>query len=151
MRKHALRLPGDHGCDLETAALRVFSNCDGAYGSNVNHLVDNGRWEDEDELAETFTRRKSFAYGRSGWPCSRRSCSRACWPRATWRTRTSTRSSWVSPRSTTISTRSAESAARCAATRATTVRAVYIGDQTAGTAKVRTLTEQMASRPAPGR
>ncbi len=33
---------------------------------NVNHLVENGRWDDEDELAETYTRRKSFAYGRSG-------------------------------------------------------------------------------------
>jgi magnesium chelatase subunit H len=44
----------------------VFGNAEGAYGSNVNHLVDNGRWSDEDELAETYTRRKSFAYGRAG-------------------------------------------------------------------------------------
>ena len=68
VRKHALHYQETHGCDLETAALRVFSNADGAYGSNVNHLVDNGCWSDEDELAETYTRRKCFAYGRSGRP-----------------------------------------------------------------------------------
>jgi len=66
VRKHALAYTKLHGCDLETAALRVFSNADGAYGSNVNHLIDSGRWEDEDELAEVFSRRKSFAHGRSG-------------------------------------------------------------------------------------
>jgi magnesium chelatase subunit H len=57
-----------HGCDLETASLRVFSNAEGAYGSNVNMLIDNSRWDDEDELAETFSQRKSFAYSRSGKP-----------------------------------------------------------------------------------
>ncbi|MEM6638309.1 MAG: magnesium chelatase subunit H [Pseudomonadota bacterium] len=66
VRKHALSHMEETGCDLETAALRVFSNADGAYGSNVNHLVDNGRWEDEDELAEAYSRRKCFAFGRDG-------------------------------------------------------------------------------------
>lgn len=68
VRKHTLAYQSQHGCDLETAALRIFGNADGAYGSNVNHLVENSRWEDEDELAETYTRRKSFAYGRKGQP-----------------------------------------------------------------------------------
>ncbi len=68
VRKHALAYQAEHGCDLETASLRVFGNAEGAYGSNVNFLVDNGRWNDEDELAETFSRRKGFAYGRSGRP-----------------------------------------------------------------------------------
>ena len=68
VRKHALAFQAEHGGDLETAALRVFGNAEGAYGSNVNFLVDNGRWDDEDELAETYTRRKGFAYGRSGRP-----------------------------------------------------------------------------------
>jgi magnesium chelatase subunit H len=66
VRKHAMAYREAHGCDLETAALRVFSNADGAYGSNVNHLVDSSRWDEEDELAETYTRRKCYAYGRSG-------------------------------------------------------------------------------------
>ncbi len=68
VRKHALAYQAEHGCDLDTAALRVFGNAEGAYGSNVNFLVDNGRWDDEDELAETFSRRKGFAYGRGGRP-----------------------------------------------------------------------------------
>ena len=68
VRKHALAYQAANHCDLETASLRVFGNADGAYGSNVNHLVENGRWDDEDELAETYTRRKSFAYGLKGQP-----------------------------------------------------------------------------------
>ena len=68
IRKHALAYQQAHGGDLETAALRVFGNAEGAYGANVNSLIDNGRWEDEDELAETYTRRKGFAYGCSGRP-----------------------------------------------------------------------------------
>jgi magnesium chelatase subunit H len=63
IRKHALSHQAALGCDLETAALRVFSNADGAYGSNVNLLVDTGQWESEDELAEQFVQRKSHAYG----------------------------------------------------------------------------------------
>jgi magnesium chelatase subunit H len=68
VRKHALQYQAAHGCDLETASLRVFSNADGAYGSNVNHLIDASCWSDEDELAEQYSRRKSFAYGRNGKP-----------------------------------------------------------------------------------
>ncbi len=68
IRKHALAYQAEHGGDLETASLRVFGNAEGAYGSNVGSLVDNSRWEDADELAETYTRRKGFAYGRAGRP-----------------------------------------------------------------------------------
>lgn len=68
VRLHALDYQRVHGGDFETAALRVFGNADGAYGSNVNHLVENGRWNEEDELAETYSRRKGFAYGRDGRP-----------------------------------------------------------------------------------
>jgi magnesium chelatase subunit H len=68
VRKHALAFMAEHGGDLETAALRVFGNAEGAYGANVNHLVDSSRWQGEDELAETYTRRKGFAYGVSGRP-----------------------------------------------------------------------------------
>jgi magnesium chelatase subunit H len=68
IRKHALAFQAEHGGDLETASLRVFGNAEGAYGSNVGSLVDNSRWDDADELAETYTRRKGFAYGRSGRP-----------------------------------------------------------------------------------
>ena len=66
VRKHALAYQAATGCDLQTAALRVFSNSHGDYGSNVNHLVEGGCWQDEDELASAFTARKSFAYGCDG-------------------------------------------------------------------------------------
>jgi magnesium chelatase subunit H len=68
VRKHALAFCAEHGCDIETAALRVFSNAEGAYGANVNMLVDGAKWSDEDELSEVYTKRKCFAYGRSGNP-----------------------------------------------------------------------------------
>jgi len=68
VRKHVLQYQADCGCDFETAALRVFSNANGAYGSNVNFLVDSGNWEDDENLAEQYSRRKCYAYGRSGSP-----------------------------------------------------------------------------------
>ena len=63
IRKHSLDHAARLGCSIEEASLRVFSNQDGAYGSNVNLLVDTGKWEKEDELAEQFVRRKCYAYG----------------------------------------------------------------------------------------
>jgi magnesium chelatase subunit H len=60
----------EHICDMPTAALRVFGNSDGSYGANVNHLIDNGCWDNEDELANTYTSRKGFAFGVSGQPVS---------------------------------------------------------------------------------
>jgi magnesium chelatase subunit H len=68
IRKHALAFQAAHGGDIEQAALRVFGNADGAYGANVNQLIDNGAWNDEDELAEAYIRRKGFAYGVNGAP-----------------------------------------------------------------------------------
>jgi len=68
VRKHALAYQEAHGCDMETAALRVFSNADGAYGANVNNLVQSGAWEDEDELGNVYAERKCFAYSRHGKP-----------------------------------------------------------------------------------
>jgi magnesium chelatase subunit H len=68
IRRHALAYQQAHGGTLEHAALRVFSNAMGAHGANVNLLIDNGVWQDEDELGEMFTRRKCFAYGLDGAP-----------------------------------------------------------------------------------
>jgi magnesium chelatase subunit H len=68
IRKHALAYQAEHGCSLEEASLRVYGNAEGAYGSNVNSLIENSRWDEEDELAETYSRRKGFAYGRAGRP-----------------------------------------------------------------------------------
>ena len=66
VRKHALAYVEAKGGDLETAALRVFSNAEGAYGANVGMLIDSSAWENEDELGASYARRKCFAYSRKG-------------------------------------------------------------------------------------
>ncbi len=66
VRAHALAYADAMGVDMETASLRVFSNAEGAYGSNVNLLVDGSAFGDEDELADAYEARKSFAYSRAG-------------------------------------------------------------------------------------
>ncbi|WP_315799535.1 magnesium chelatase subunit H [Bradyrhizobium sp. SZCCHNR1002] len=71
VRKHALAFQAAHGGEIADAALRVFGNAEGAYGANVNHLIDCGAWTDEDELADVYTRRKGFAYGTDGRPVRR--------------------------------------------------------------------------------
>ncbi|WP_298195259.1 magnesium chelatase subunit H [Novosphingobium sp.] len=68
VRAHAIAHQNEHQCDFETAALRVFSNAQGAYGANVNLMIDNGAWTDPDELADSFERQKGYAYGVKGVP-----------------------------------------------------------------------------------
>ncbi|MBK1661440.1 magnesium chelatase subunit H [Paracraurococcus ruber] len=68
LRAHALAHVAQHGGTIEQAALRVFCNADGTYGANVNALVGEGAWNDEDELADAFVKRKGFAYGVDGKP-----------------------------------------------------------------------------------
>ncbi len=68
IRRHALAFLAAHGGTMEQAALRVFGNADGAYGSNVNQMVGSGVWNDEDELADAYVSRKGFAYGVNGRP-----------------------------------------------------------------------------------
>jgi len=66
IRAHALAHIERTGCDMDEAALRVFSNAEGAYGSNVNQMVDSSAFGEEDELADAYEARKSFAYGVNG-------------------------------------------------------------------------------------
>jgi magnesium chelatase subunit H len=72
VRKHSLAHQAQHSCDLETASLRVFSNAQGAYGANVNMMIDGGTWTDPEELAEMFEAKKGYAYGRNGVPTQHR-------------------------------------------------------------------------------
>ncbi len=72
VRKHTLAHQAAHGCDLETASLRVFSNAEGAYGANVNQMIEGGVWADPDELANAFETHKGYAYGVKGEPVQRR-------------------------------------------------------------------------------
>lgn len=66
VRKHVLEYQKDFDCDLETAALRVYSNSVGAYGSSINNVIESGRWNDDSEIAAQYSQRKCFAYGRDG-------------------------------------------------------------------------------------
>lgn len=49
---------------FEDAAVRVFSNAAGVYGTNVNFMILDSQWESDDTLADVFVTRKCFAYGR---------------------------------------------------------------------------------------
>ena len=153
IRKHALAFQTEHGGDLETAALRVFGNAEGAYGANVNSLVDNSRWDECDELAETYTRRKGFAYGRAGRPVKQAELLRSVLAgvQLAYQNLDS-----VELGVTTIDTyfdtlggisRAIQRAKAGTEGAATKVAPVYIGDQTRdsdGGGTVRTLTEQVA-------
>jgi magnesium chelatase subunit H len=66
VRRHALAYQARTGAPMEEAALRVFGNAEGAYGSNVNGMIDAGVWQEEDELADAYLKRKGFAYGVDG-------------------------------------------------------------------------------------
>ena len=68
VRMHALSFQAENGGSIEDAALRVFGNADGAYGANVNNLVGSGTFDNEDELADAYLKRKGFAYGVDGPP-----------------------------------------------------------------------------------
>jgi magnesium chelatase subunit H len=54
----------EDGCAPDEAALRVFSNAPGSYGTNVNFMVMDSQWEHADALGDLFVTRKCFAYGR---------------------------------------------------------------------------------------
>lgn len=77
VRKHSLAYQAEHDCDLVTASLRVFSNAEGAYGANVNQMIDSGVWNDPAELAEAFETKKGYAYGVQGTPVPQRDLMRS--------------------------------------------------------------------------
>jgi magnesium chelatase subunit H len=62
VRKHALEQAEELGVSLRDAAARVFSNSAGSYSANVGLAIENGGWEDENQLQEQFLTRKGFAF-----------------------------------------------------------------------------------------
>ncbi len=144
VRRHALAHQAEYGGDLETAALRVFSNAEGAYGANVNLMIDNGGWSDPDELADSFERQKGYAYGVKGAPV-RQAVVLASALKTVDCAYQNLES--VELGITTIDQYvDALGGISRAVTRAKGGQAapVYIGDQTQGTGKVRSLQEQVA-------
>jgi magnesium chelatase subunit H len=142
VRKHTLDYQRQNDCDLETAALRVFSNADGAYGANVNQLIDASCWTEEDELADAYQARKCFAYGRSGKPVRQSAMLKNILERVDL--------AYQNVESVELGVTTIDhyvdtlGGISRAVRRAKGVQApVYIGDQTQGAAKVRTLSEQV--------
>jgi magnesium chelatase subunit H len=143
VRKHALEYMQANGCDIETAALRVFSNADGAYGSNLNHAVESGAWEEEDELAEMYARRKCFAYGRNGKSARQPALLNAVMANVDI--------AYQNLESVELGVTTLDQyfdnlggLSRLAKRASGTAPAIYIGDQTRGAGAVRTLNEQVA-------
>ena len=143
VRKHALAYMAEHGGDMEAASLRVFGNADGAYGSNVNNLIESGAWENEDELAETYTRRKGFAYGRAGKPVQQ--------PELLKSILKGVDLAYQNLDSVELGVTTVDNyfdtlggVSRAIKRAKGTVAPVYIGDQTKGEGVVRTLNEQVA-------
>ncbi len=143
VRAHALSQMQEHDCDIQTAALRVFSNAAGAYGSNVNQLIDSGAWDEEDELAETYTRRKSFAYGVDGQPVQRAEILTSILKDVD--------AAYQNIESVELGITSIDhyfdtlgGISRAIKKAGGRDAQVYVGDQTTGTGKVRTLGEQVA-------
>lgn len=144
VRKHALAYQREHGCTLEIAALRVYGNADGAYGSNVNSMIESSRWEDEGELAETYSRRKGFAYGRNGRPSQQGALLQSVLAdvQLTYQNLDSVELG-VTTVDTYFDTLGGITGAVKRAKGGKTPP-VYIGDQTAGEGAVRTLSEQVS-------
>jgi len=143
VRAHALAYAARIGCDLETAALRVFSNAEGAYGSNVNHLVGSGGWADEDELADAFQARKGFAYGRDGRATAR--------PEVMQAALADVELAYQNLESVELGVTTVDhyfdtlgGVGRAVRRARGAETPVYIGDSTTGTGKVRSLSEQVA-------
>ncbi len=143
VRKHALDYQRAEVCDLETAALRVFSNADGAYGANVNQLIDSGAWTDEDELADAYQARKCYAFGRNGKAVRQSAVLQDSLRRVEL--------AYQNVESVELGVTTIDhyvdtlGGISRAVRRARGVEApVYIGDQTTGEAKVRTLAEQVS-------
>ena len=144
IRKHVLEHLALHGGTIETAALRVFGNSDGTYGANVNALVGEGSWTDEDELAEAFVKRKGFAYGLDGKPARADKVLGAVLATVdvTYQNLDSIEVGVTTVDHYFDTLGGISRAVRRA--RGGRASAVYIGDQTRGDGKVRTISEQVA-------
>ncbi len=144
VRAHALAYAEEMGCSLADGALRVFSNAEGAYGSNVNQLIDSSAFGDEDELADAYEARKSFAYGVDGKAAQN--------PALLQKALKDVDLAYQNLESVELGVTSVDHyfdtlggiARAVKRAKGGTAAPVYIGDQTRGAAKVRTLQDQVA-------
>jgi magnesium chelatase subunit H len=64
VRAHVRQQMREESCAQDDAAVRVFSNAPGNYGTNVNFMVMDSQWAQDETLGDLFVIRKCFAYGR---------------------------------------------------------------------------------------
>ena len=62
VRAHAIEQAKEFGVSVRDAATRVFSNAAGSYSANVGLTLENGGWEDEQQLQDQFLNRKGYAF-----------------------------------------------------------------------------------------
>lgn len=143
IRAHALAYAEAMSCDMETASLRVFSNAEGTYGSNVNQLVDSSAFGAEDELADAYEARKSFAYGLNGKPVRQAALMQKALKNV--------EIAYQNLESVELGVTSVDhyfdtlgGIARAVKRQRGTDTPVYISDQTRGTGKIRSLRDQIA-------
>ena len=145
VRAHVLKYMTENECDIKTASLRVFGNCDGAYGSNINFMIDQGSWDQEDELAEAYTSRKGFAYGTNGKPVRQEALMQSIMSGVdvAYQNLDSVEVG-VTTIDTYFDTLGGISRAVKKAKGVTKEAPIYIGDQTRGEGVIRSLSEQVA-------
>ena len=144
IRKHALQYLAENGGTMDQAALRVFGNSDGTYGANVNAMIHDSAWNEEDELAATFVKRKGFAYGVDGKPA------RA--DKVLGKVLSSVEITYQNLDSVEVGVTTIDHyfdmlggmSRAVQVARGGLASAVYISDQTRGEGKIRTLSEQVA-------
>ena len=144
VRKHSLAHQAEHGCDMDTAALRVFSNAEGAYGANVNLMIDNNAWTDPSDLADAFESQKGYAYGVKGGPVRQAAMLKSALA--------GVELAYQNLESVELGITSIDQyvdtlggiSRAVARARGGEMAPVYIGDQTQGSGKIRTLEEQVA-------
>jgi magnesium chelatase subunit H len=144
VRKHALKIMADTATTMEDAALRVFSNEEGAYGANVNQLIESAAWNQEDELGQAYINRKGFAYGVDGRPARQDKVFGAILG--------TVQAAYQNLESLELGVTSVDHyfdglgglTRAISSLHKNSKPALYISDQTTGTGKIRTLTEQVA-------
>lgn len=62
VRKHAMEQAEELNVPIREAATRVFSNASGSYSANVSLAIENGGWDDEEQLQDMYLSRKGFAF-----------------------------------------------------------------------------------------
>ena len=62
----AARVKADQAALGDAAAARIYGSKPGAYGAGLQDLIDSGRWQSRDDLAQAYIQSSGWAYGAGG-------------------------------------------------------------------------------------